>query len=156
MFRFPAGSESSESSGEGYGQLWLWNRQARLGHVYESSAGFKLSDTSVRSPDAAWLSNAAWEKLTPEQRSKFPPVYPEFMMKLKSSSDALTDLQAKMQDYLANGMQLGFLLHIEAETSYMYRPGQPTETVRGYDQELSGEPVLPELRLDLRPLRRAA
>ena len=78
------------------------------------------------------------------------------MMKLKSSSDALTDLQAKMQDYLANGMQLGFLLHIEAETACVYRPGQPTETVQSYAQELSGEPVLPELRLDLEPLRRAA
>ncbi|AWM33437.1 Uma2 family endonuclease [Hymenobacter nivis] len=156
MFRSPAGSGSSESSGENYGQLWLWNRQAQLGHVYESSAGFKLPDTSVRSPDAAWLSNAAWEKLTPEQRSKFPPVCPEFMMELKSPSDALTDLQAKMQDYLANRMQLGFLLHIEAETACVYRPGQPTEIVRGYDQELSGEPVLPGFRLDLRPLRRAA
>lgn len=60
MFCSPAGSDSSESSLEGQGQLWLWNRQARLGHVYESSAGFTLPDTSVRSPDVAWLSNAAW------------------------------------------------------------------------------------------------
>ncbi len=156
MFRSPAGSESSESSGEAQGQLWLWNRQARLGHVYESSAGFKLPDTSVRSPDAAWLSNAAWEKLTPGQRSKLPPVCPEFMLDVKSPSDALADLQAKMQDYLANGMQLGFLLHIESETAYVYRPGQPVETVQGYDQELSGEPVLPGFRLDLGPLRRVA
>ena len=155
MFRSPAGSDSSESSLESQGQLWLWNRQARLGHVYESSAGFKLPDTSVRSPDAAWLSNAAWEQLTPEQRRRFPPVCPEFMLEVKSPSDALADLQAKMQEYLANGMQLGFLLHIEAETAYVYRPSQPAATVRGYDQELSGEPVLPSFRLDLRPLRRA-
>ncbi len=155
MFRSPAGSDSSESSLESQGQLWLWNRQTRLGHVYESSAGFKLPDTSVRSPDAAWLSQTAWSTLTPEQRRKFPPVCPEFMMEVKSPSDALPDLQAKMQEYLANGMQLGFLLHIEAETAYVYRPGQPAETVRGYEQELSGEPVLPGFRLDLRPLRRA-
>lgn len=155
MFRSPAGSDSSESSGESYGQLWLWNRQTRLGHVYESSAGFKLPDASVRSPDAAWLSNAAWEQLTPEQRRKFPPVCPEFMMEVKSPSDALVDLQAKMQEYLANGMQLGFLLDVEAETTHVYCPGQPSETVQGYDQELNGEPVLPGFRLDLRPLRRA-
>jgi Uma2 family endonuclease len=54
----PAGSESSESSLETQGQLWLWNRQSRLGHVYESSASFKLPDSSVRSPDAAWLSQS--------------------------------------------------------------------------------------------------
>lgn len=153
MFRSPAGSDSSESSGESYGQLWLWNRQARLGHVYESSAGFTLPDTSVRSPDAAWLSQAAWSTLTPEQRRRFPPVCPEFMLEVKSPSDRLADLQAKMEAYLANGMQLGFLLDVAAETAYVYRPGQPAETVQGYAQELSGEPVLPGFRLDLRPLR---
>jgi Uma2 family endonuclease len=152
----PAGSESSESSLETQGQLWLWNRQSRLGHVYESSAGFKLPDSSVRSPDAAWLSQAKWEQLTPEQRRKFPPVCPEFMLEVKSPSDDIKMLQAKMEDYLANGMQLGFLLDVAAETAYIYRPDQPAETVQGYDQELSGEPVLPGFRLDLRPLRRAA
>ena len=152
----PAGSESSESSLETQGQLWLWNRQSRLGHVYESSAGFKLPDSSVRLPDAAWLSQAKWEQLTPEQRRKFPPVCPEFMMEIKSPSDDVADLQAKMETYLTNGMQLGFLLDVAAETAYIYRPGQPAETVQGYDQELSGEPVLPGFRLDLRPLRRLA
>lgn len=150
----PAGSESSESSGESYGQVWLWNRQTKLGHVYESSAGFKLPDSSVRSPDVAWLSQANWATLTPEQRGKFPPVCPEFMMEIKSPSDEVTMLQAKMENYLANGMQLGFLLDVEAEIAYIYRPGQPAATVQGYDQELSGEPVLPGFRLDLRPLRR--
>lgn len=150
----PAGSESSEYRGESQGQVWLWNRHARLGHVYESSAGFKLPDSSVRSPDVAWLSQAAWAALTPEQRRKFPPVCPEFMMEIKSLSDELGTLQAKMALFLANGMQLGFLLDVEAATAYVYRPGQPVETVQGYDQELSGEPVLPGFRLDLRPLQR--
>jgi len=150
----PAGSESSESSGESHGQVWLWNRQNRLGHVYESSAGFKLPDSSVRSPDVAWLSQAKWAQLTPEQRRKFPPVCPEFMIEVKSPSDDLNMLQEKMETYLANGMQLGFLLDVEVETAYLYRPGQPAETVQGYDQDLSGEPVLPGFSFDLRPLRR--
>ncbi|GAB3639260.1 Uma2 family endonuclease [Hymenobacter arcticus] len=151
----PAGSESSESSMESQGQLWLWNRKARLGHVYESSAGFKLPDNSVRSPDVAWLSQGKWAQLTAEQRRRFPPVCPEFMMEIKSPSDDLKVLQAKMENYLANGMQLGFLLDVATETAYVYRPGQPAETVQGYDQELSGEAVLPGFMLDLRPLRRA-
>ena len=152
----PAGSESSESSGESYGQVWLWNRRTKLGHVYESSAGFKLPDSSVRSPDVAWLSQGKWATLMPEQRRKFPPVCPEFMMEIKSPSDELGVLQAKMENYLSNGMLLGFLLDVEAETAYVYRAGQPAATVQGYDQELSGEPVLPGFQLDLRPLRRAA
>lgn len=152
----PAGSESSESCSEANYQLMHWNRRLRLGHVYESSAGFKLPDSSVRSPDVAWLSQAKWEQLTPEQRRKFPPVCPEFMIEAKSPSDDGKMLQAKMEDYLTNGMQLGFLLDVETETAYVYRPGQPVETVQGYDQELSGEPVLPGFSFDLRPLRRLA
>ena len=150
----PAGSESSESCSEINYQLVYWNRRTKLGHVYESSAGFKLPDSSVRSPDAAWLSQSKWEQLTSEQKRRFPPVCPEFMLEVKSPSDDITDLQAKMETYLANGMQLGFLLDVEAEKAFIYRPGQPAETVQGYGQELSGEPVLPGFRLDLRPLRR--
>jgi len=152
----PAGSESSEYCSEANYQLQHWNRQKRLGHVYESSAGFKLPDSSVRSPDVAWLSQAKWAQLTPEQRRKFPPVCPEFMIEVKSPSDDLKMLQAKLDTYLTNGMQLGFLLDVEAETAYVYRPNQPIETVQGYDQELSGEPVLPGFQFDLRPLRRVA
>ena len=150
----PAGSESSESCSEINYQLVYWNRRTKLGHVYESSAGFRLPDSSVRSPDAAWLSQSKWEQLTSEQKRRFPPVCPEFMLEVKSPSDDITDLQAKMETYLANGMQLGFLLDVEAEKAFIYRPGQPAETVQGYGQELSGEPVLPGFRLDLRPLRR--
>ena len=145
----------SESSSEANYQLMHWNRQTQLGRVYESSAGFKLPDSSVRSPNAAWLSQAKWEQLTPEQHRKFPPVCPEFMLEVKLPSDDVADLQAKMENYLTNGMQFGFLLDIEAEKAYICRPGQPAKTVQGYDQELSGEPVLPGFRLDLRPLRRA-
>ena len=152
----PAGTESSRNNNEVSGQLWLWNRQAQLGETFDSSAGFALPDGSVRSPDAAWLPRAAWEQLTAEQRRRFPPVCPAFVVEVKSPSDGLRYLQAKMDDYLANGVQLGFLLDLEAETAHVYRPGQPVETLAGFDRALSGEPVLPGFRLDLRPLRRAA
>lgn len=151
----PTGPECSESSGESYAQVWLWNRRTHLGHVYEASAGFKLPDNSVRSPDVAWLSQGQWAQLTPEQRRRFPPVCPKFMMEIKSPSDDLTALQTKMETYVANGMQLGFLLDVAHEMAYVYRPGQLAGTVQGYDQELSGEGVLPGFMLDLRPLRRA-
>ncbi|MBB4602102.1 Uma2 family endonuclease [Hymenobacter luteus] len=104
------------------------------------------------SPDASWVSAAKWNALTPEQQDKFAPVCPEFVLELKSATDSLKTLQAKMLDWLRNGAQLAWLLVPETETAYLYRPGQP-ETVQGFDNELSGETVLPGFRLRLAELR---
>jgi len=150
----PAFPDASEDGNEVSYQLTHWNRQTHSGHTYESSAGFKLPNGAVRAPDVSWLSRAARE--VAQQAGGFLAACPEFVVEVRSPTDRLATLQAKMNEYLANGAQLGFLLDVEAETAYIYRPGQPAETVRGYDQELSGEPVLPGFRLDLRPLRRAA
>ena len=150
----PAGSESSRKSGEVHGQLWLWNRGRQLGHVYESSAGFTLPDGSVRSPDAAWLSKAAFAQLTEAQRERFPPICPEFVVEVRSPSDGLPTLRRKMEMYLANGVQLGFLLDPTAGTATVYRPGQAPEEISSFDGKLSGKPVLPGFELDLAPLRR--
>ena len=151
----PAGSESSRHSGEAYGQLWLWNRQYQLGYAYDSSAGFTLPDGSVRSPDAAWLSRAAFEGLTEAQRQRFPPVCPAFVVEVRSPSDGLASLRRKMDDYLRNGVETAFLLDPETETAYVYRRGQASEELASFDRSLSAEPTLPGFALDLRPLRRA-
>lgn len=148
----PAHPDASESGTEISGQLWQWNRQLRTGHAYESSAGFRLPDGSVRAPDVAWLSNA--RRAAAEPAGGFLATCPEFVVEVLSPSDRLATTQTKMEEYLANGVQLGFLLDVAAETAYVYRPGQSPETVMGYEQELSGEPVLPGFSLDLRPLRR--
>lgn len=149
----PAGSESSRKSGEVYGQLWLWNRQYQLGYAYDSSAGFTMPDGSVRSPDASWLSKEKFEQLTETQRQKFPPVCPEFVVEVRSPCDGLAALRRKMEDYLANGVQLGFLLDPTAQTATVYRPRQEPEEFAGFEQELSGESVLPGFMLNLKPLR---
>ncbi|WP_375415863.1 Uma2 family endonuclease [uncultured Hymenobacter sp.] len=152
----PAYPDASEDGSEVNYQLKHWNKtQAPVaGHAYESSAGFVLPNGAVRSPDIAWLSRAA--RTMAQQAGGFLAICPEFVVEIRSPSDRLATLQAKMEEYLANGAQLGFLLDVEAETAYIYRPGQAVELVQGYGQELSGEPVLPGFRLDLRPLRRAA
>lgn len=150
----PAYPDASEDGLEiGY-QLQHWNRTkaAAPGHSYESSAGFKLPNGAVRAPDVAWLSRAA--RALAQQAGGFLATCPEFVVEIRLPSDRLPTLQAKMAEYMANGVQLGFLLDVEAETAYIYRPGQPAQTGQGYDQELSGEPVLPGFGLDLRPLRR--
>lgn len=152
----PAYPDSSEDGLEAAYQLKHWSRTLapEPGHTYESSAGFRLDNGAIRAPDAAWLSHA--RRLVAEKVGGFLATCPEFVIKILSPSDRLSVTQAKMEEYLANGAQLGFLLDVATETAYVYRPGQPAQTVQGYDQELSGEPVLPGFALDLRPLRRPA
>jgi Uma2 family endonuclease len=150
----PAHPDADESGTKIIFQLRGWNltQHPAPGHGYGPSAGFVLPSGAIRSPDVAWLSRAA--RAVAQQAGGFLAACPEFVVEILSPSDRLKDLQAKMEEYLANGVQLGFLLDVDNETAYVYRPGQPAETVMGYEQELSGEPVLPGFRLDLRPLRR--
>ncbi|OGX82252.1 Uma2 family endonuclease [Hymenobacter coccineus] len=152
----PAHPDASEYGSELVYQLKHWMRTGAPipGHAYESSAGFKLPNGAVRAPDAAWLSHA--KRAVAEQAGGFLATCPEFVVEILSPTDRLATTQAKMVEYLANWAKLGFLLDVATETAYVYRPDQPVETVQGYGQELSGEPVLPGFRLDLGPLRRAA
>ncbi|WP_240410536.1 Uma2 family endonuclease [Hymenobacter oligotrophus] len=151
----PTGSRSGKRNARLNGQLYSWFIQhAELGEIFDSNTGFTLPDTSILSPDASWVSAAKWNALTPGQQDKFAPVCPEFVVELKSKTDVLKDLQAKMHDWLRNGAQLAWLLDPDTETAYIYRPGQPApETVQGFDNELSGEAVLPGFRLRLAELR---
>jgi len=149
----PAGFVSSAQSAEIVTQLLIWNKKHKLGRVAESSAAYILPDGATLSPDASWFSLAAWERVPTASWRKFLPVCPEFVVKVMSPSDTLPAAQAKMAQWLANGVQLGFLLHDEPEMAYIYRPGQPVEQVPGFDTQLSGEPVLPGFRLDPRELR---
>ncbi|WP_246010704.1 Uma2 family endonuclease [Hymenobacter perfusus] len=151
----PTGSRSGKRNARLTGQLYSWFAQhEHLGEVFDSNTGFTLPDGSVLSPDASWVSAAKWNALTPAQQDKFAPVCPEFVVELKSATDSLKTLQAKMLDYLRNGVQLAWLLNPETETAYLYRPGQSEpETVQGFDNELAGEPVLPGFRLRLSELR---
>lgn len=149
----PAGFVSSAQSLEVQFQLAAWNKKYKLGRVAESSAGYVMPDGATLSPDASWFSAAAWERVPASRRRKFLPICPEFVVEVMSPSDTLAGAQAKMEQWLANGVQLGFLLTDEPETACVYRPGQPVETLPGFGRELSGEPVLPGFRLDLRELR---
>ena len=149
----PAGFVSSAQSLEVQFQLTAWNKKYKFGRVAESSAGYLLPDGATLSPDASWFSLAQWEKVPAASRRRFLPICPEFVVEVMSPPDTLAGSQAKMAQWLANGAQLGFLLTDEPETAYVYRPGQPVETVSGFDRELSGEPVLPGFQLDLRELR---
>lgn len=131
-------------------EIELWNRQAKFGVVFDSSTGFRLPDTSVKSPDVAVVEKSRWESLTAEQRKKFVPLCPDFVLELKSPSDSLKEAQQKMEEWLENGCRLGWLIDADNQISYVYRPQTEPEEIKGFrDRKLSGEDVLPGFALDL-------
>jgi Uma2 family endonuclease len=147
----PAGSETGYRNADLLGQLWQWNRRWQLGIVFDSSAGFTLPNGAIRSPDAAWIAQARWDALTPAQRRRFAPLCPDFVLELKSPSDDLPALQAKLQEYMANGAQLGWLIDPETQQVYSYRPGQPVQ-IWERPACLAGDPVLPNFTMDFMPI----
>lgn len=144
----PAGSESGARSGEVFGQLWLWNKQARLGRTFDSSAGFTLPNGAIRAPDAAWIIQERWDSLSASDRRRFASLCPDFVVEVRSRTDALTALRSKMDEYIANGAQLGWLIDPANRQVEVYRRGESTQILDN-PQTVSGNPVLPGFVLDL-------
>jgi Uma2 family endonuclease len=129
-------------------QLYRWNEQTQLGIVFDSSTAFVLPNSSIRSPDIAWISQEKWNALTPEEQDGFPPFCPEFVIELRSKTDAMKPLQEKMQEYLQNGLKLGWLIDPSTKTVEIYRPNQPVEILAN-PSYLTGEEILPDFILEL-------
>ncbi len=128
----------------------IWNRQTKLGLVFDSSTAFDLPDGSTRSPDVAWVSRERWESLTEAQQEKFPPVCPDFVIELLSPSDSLSITKKKMTEvWIANGCRLAWLIDPKTETTHIFRANGEIQLVQGFDKTLSGEDVLPGLTLTL-------
>jgi Uma2 family endonuclease len=147
----PTGGETGDRNLELGGQVWFWNRQNGLGKAFDSSTGFKLPNGATRSPDVSWIKIARWNALTPEQRKRFLPLCPDFVIELVSESDDLADTQAKMREYIANGLRLGWLINPKNKQVEIYRPNQEIEVLQS-PANLSGENVLPGFILDLQPI----
>lgn len=147
----PAGSETGWRNGRLTYRLIAWSDVDSTGLAFDSSAGFTLPNGAIRSPDASWVQRARWDALTQEQREKFAPLCPDFVVELRSRTDRLADLQEKMQEYLDNGARLGWLLDPIDTRVYVYRPGQSVE-MRENPDTLSGDPVLPGFVLPVREL----
>lgn len=147
----PTGGETGDRNFELDGQLWLWNRQNRLGKAFDSSTGFRLPNGATRSPDVAWMEMERWEALTPAQRKKFLPLCPDFAVELVSETDAVEDVRQKMQEYLQNGLRLGWLINPKLRQVEIYRPNRDVEVLES-PTTLSGEDVLPGFVLDLQPI----
>ena len=146
----PAHSDTSNRNADITIDLGVWARTDGTGRYFESSAGFNLPNGALRSPDASWISNSRLEALTPEQRSGFFDICPDFVIELRSSSDSLSMLQDKMQEYIDNGARLGWLIDPLASQKrvYIYRPQAEVEVLDD-PETVSAEPELPGFTLDL-------
>ena len=144
----PTGSETSNHNQDISGQLWLWNRQTKLGKTFDSSGGFHLPNGADRSPDASWVSRERWEALTPEEQEGFAPICPDFVVELRSKSDNMEPLRAKMREYMDNQARLGWLIDRKNRKVEIYGQGRDVEVLDN-PSTLSREDVLPGLVLDL-------
>lgn len=148
----PTGGETGARSLRIQGLLFLWNEQARTGIVFDSSTGFLLPNGAMRSPDAAWVARERWERLSDEERRKFPPLCPDFVVELMSESDRLPPLQDEMEEWVENGCRLAWLIAPALEQAYVYRPGAGPRELP-FTEVLSGEEVLAGFTLPLAQLR---
>ncbi len=147
----PTGGETSDRNAEINMQLRQWAKRDGTGRTFDSSGGFRLPNKAVRSPDGSWVKKARLEPLTDEQRRKFIPLCPDFVIELRSPTDSLNTTQDKMQEYLDNGAQLGWLIDPEQQHVYIYRPDAPVEMLKN-PEAISGDPILSGFTLDLREI----
>lgn len=138
----PVGGEGGSREADLIGDLVYWNRRTQLGKVFSSSTCFKLPNGGDRSPDAAWVALERWNQLAPGQQKKFPPLCPDFVIELRSETDALEPLPNKMLEYCDNGLRLGWLVNPQARQVEIYRADQDKQVLDNPTQ-LNGEDVLP-------------
>lgn len=147
----PTGGETGRRNFLLAGILSAWVETSGTGVGFDSSTLFSLPNGAKRSPDAAWVKRERWEQLTPRQREEFPPLCPDFVIELRSASDALASLQRKMEEYIANGARLGWLIDPVERRVYVYRPRRRPQRL-DHPTVLSGDPVLRGFTLDVRRL----
>ncbi|MDF5734127.1 MULTISPECIES: Uma2 family endonuclease [unclassified Nostoc] len=143
----PTGWESGNRNSRLTQRLGNWADADGTGLAFDSSTGFKLPNGANRSPDASWVSQERLEALNPNP-DRFLPIAPDFAVELRSASDSLKTVQQKMQEYIDNGVRLGWLINPQNQQVEIYRPGQDVEVLQS-PSSLSGEDVLPGFLLDL-------
>jgi Uma2 family endonuclease len=144
----PTGSDTGKRNLDIEGQVWLWNRQTKLGVAFNSSTGFQLPNGADRSPDASWVKLERWQTLTAKEQEGFAPICPDFVVELRSKSDNMEPLREKMREYIANAARLGWLIDRKNKKVEIYRPDRDVEILDN-PSTLSGEDVLPGFILDL-------
>jgi Uma2 family endonuclease len=148
----PVGSKFGFFSGAAFAQLSHWSVSTHQGFAFDSSTGFTMPDRSVLSPDASWISKERWRKLSEEERNRFAPICPDFIIEVRSKSDRLYELQKKMEQWIRNGAQLAWLIDPIDEVVFIYRKQGEMEMIKGFDQLVKGDGPVQGLTLDLSQL----
>ena len=144
----PAGGITGGRNSELTADMVIWSRGDGTGKTFDSSTGFTLPNGAVRAPDVSWVLLSRWEALSEAEQRRLPPICPDFVIELRSPSDKLAYVQAKLDEYLANGTRLGWLLDPHTRQVHVYRPAQRFEVLEAPDS-VSGEQVLQGFVLEL-------
>ena len=144
----PTGSESGRKNSKLLVRIGIWNEQEKLGELFDSSTGFKLSNGATRSPDVSWIKLDRWQAIPKDQQRKFAPIDPDFVVELASPTDDIDELRNKMQEYMNCGVQLGWLICPDQKQVEIYRQGKETEVLDN-PSELSEKSIMPGLKVDL-------
>lgn len=149
----PVGGGSGFRELEILTEVNIWKRRNSLGKSFSSATGFLLPNGAMRSPDACWLSDERWETVPNSEKEKFLPVTPDFVVEIRSNSDRINDLKAKMQEWIENGVRLAWLIDAKKEQTFIYRENGSIEIIDGFDNVLNGETVMPNFEFNLKQLR---
>ncbi|OCQ96780.1 hypothetical protein BCD64_14310 [Nostoc sp. MBR 210] len=144
----PTGGETGNKNARITQQVMNWTDADGTGIAFDSSTCFKLPNGADRSPDAAWIKLERWNALTEEQKEKFPPICPDFVIELLSPSDSLKVAQEKMREYIDNGVRLGLLINRKSRQVEIYRQGKEVEVLES-PATVSGEDILNGFVLNL-------
>jgi len=149
----PPGADTGHKNIKITARLQVWSEKDGTGLAFDNNTGFTLSSQAMRSPDAAWLTLEKWNQLTAEQKEVFAPVCPDFVIELCSRTDQLKEAKQKMEEWIANGCRLAWLIDPVEEKAYVYRPDREPQVIPTFDATLSGDDVLAGFELDLRILK---
>jgi Uma2 family endonuclease len=145
--------EKSVINAEVERQLGNWNFERKLGFVSESNGGYILPDTSIKAPDAAWISHERSQSRYNADKKTFPYVCPEFIVELMSDSDSLKSSTLRMEAWMENGCLMAWLINPKTEKVYVYRTEGLVHIIEGFDKTVSGEDILPDFELILKHLK---
>ena len=138
----PIGSDTGSFNSEVNLEVAIWNRETHSGRTFDSSTGFTLPNTAIKSPDVSWIARQRWEALPKALRKKFAPITPDFIIEIRSETDSLAKTKEKMEEYMLNGCRLAWLIDRIEERTYIYRADGSRDVVVSFDKTLSGEDVL--------------
>jgi Uma2 family endonuclease len=147
----PTGGRTGARNFKLISQFGAWTGKDLSGIAFDSSTVFTLPNTAKRSPDLSWVRNERWNALSPQEQEQFPPLCPDFVVELRSRTDSLKTQKEKMEEYLSNGAELGWLIDPSERKVHIYRAGADPEVLED-PREVSGEPLLKGFVLDVRAL----